>query len=229
MRKIEEGDNVVVTGHITSERGAPFVEGLRGVVASLLRDDPSQVKIWPVDSDDPKLPPKNDGKLWFDLSDPKTKIEWVAEEKGRSLKRSGYDLCGEDPYYKRWLDDYLKGFDRPAAGEREHFPTIWSRAEATGYERGLLLGRSEGFALAHSEEIGHLFAAGALRDWVTHYRGRGGPLQMLESPTRITVTSAQGLVVADVVLLQGNGTRARMYCSALRECVAWSDTQGYFQ
>lgn len=149
------------------------------------------------------------------------------------LKRSGYDLCGEDPYYKRWLDDYLKGFDRPVPGEREHFSTVWSRAEATGYERGLLLGRSEGFALAYSEEVGHLFAVGALRDWVTHYRGKGGPLKMLESPTQITITSGQGLIVADVVLLQGrpasSSSSSRMYSTALRECVAWSDTQGYFQ
>lgn len=77
MRKLAEGDDVVVTGFITSENNHPYVDELRGVVASLTKD--GQVKIWPVDSNDPKLSFKNNGKLWFDLSDPRTKVEWVSE------------------------------------------------------------------------------------------------------------------------------------------------------
>lgn len=68
----KEFDRVKITGRIASEPGAPMVTALRCTIATI-QDD--QIKVWPMDSDDPQLPATHDGKLWFVITE--TQIEGV--------------------------------------------------------------------------------------------------------------------------------------------------------
>lgn len=60
---LEMFERVAVTGQVLSEDGLR-VENLQATVGTL--DSDGRIKFWPVDSDDPQLPPDCNGKLWFD-------------------------------------------------------------------------------------------------------------------------------------------------------------------
>jgi hypothetical protein len=60
---LDEFDYVRVTGTVLSEADCHVVK-LHGTVATLSMD--GKIKIWPVNPDDPQLPPDCNGKLWFD-------------------------------------------------------------------------------------------------------------------------------------------------------------------
>lgn len=88
-----EGFNVLVSGHIISEDGRPFVRNLYAQVATVYdrsHEDYQYFKVWPLEDDDPQLPQGHNGKLWFERSDDDLEVLIISDTENDLLPKKVY-------------------------------------------------------------------------------------------------------------------------------------------